>query len=502
MSLNAMGRDNKEFPTYDKAWKSIIALEQKGQYASALEEVRSLSDRANEEKNHPQKIKCYIFQSKYSSYLKEDGWIEILNGLNDDAQSAAQPESSVFYSIAAKFLNQYQQNNQWKIKEMVSLKSGKEDVRLWSSLDFEERISKYYLQSIAWDGLKDIKRKDYEAIIHTGSWSDNLRSSLYDILLHEALEYAHSTLTAQGSFSTSQDYFSNTDDFIRYEFTDMEDGFQKNMLKKLQQRISIFNKEGEIDELVDLELYRVNFALSHSGGSDRHNAWYVNNLESLLKKHHSQSAMSHISWVLAKHYMSQSGRTKDLEETAGLIAQAKSTADRGAQKHPETYGGKKCRELIDQQILSKVLSFTAESVYLPKENIKALITYKNVDKAYVRVAKMPIGGSFDINKWNRNRIDHLKKYETVQRFEIDLPKSSDHVTHNAEFKLDPLPYGEYMLIISNTNEPDNDEYYSYGVIHVSSNSTFLTERESNQTLFVADRKSGLQEGSEKIKLKQ
>ena len=77
------------------------------------------------------------------------------------------------------------------------------------------------------------------------------------------------------------------------------------------------------------------------------------------------------------------------------------------EKYPDTFGAGECRWL-QNQILQKSLSVQTEYGNLPDQPFRALVTYKNVNKIYLRV--IPWTESLDQTK---NKLDAQKLESTI-----------------------------------------------------------------------------------------
>ena len=88
--------------------------------------------------------------------------------------------------------------------------------------------------------------------------------------------------------------------------------------------------------------------------------------------------------------------------------------------------------------LNKSLNVKTEKVNVPNQPLKALLSFKNINKVYHRLVKIDFD---DFKKWNRNlnyklRFDKIKNSKTVREWITTLPNDGDFREHSGEIKID------------------------------------------------------------------
>ena len=97
---------------------------------------------------------------------------------------------SILKSLEAEIYQTYFNNARWQIYDRTeTIQFKKDDLATWSADDFFKKIGELYLQSIKNEKLlQETKLAIYDAIIIKGNVR-HLRPTLYDLLVHRALEY-------------------------------------------------------------------------------------------------------------------------------------------------------------------------------------------------------------------------------------------------------------------------------------------------------------------------
>src|SRR5690606_5260591 len=159
--------------------------------------------------------------------------------------------------------------------------------------------------------------------------------------------------------------------------------------------------------------------------------------------------------------------------------------------YPQSEGAAHATQLL-QQINQKEFAVQLEEVNIPHQNIKALISYRNINSVHLTVYKMPT--DFETSSVHNNQryayeqLGHLNPLATWQQ---QLTGAADMEMHRTEIKVDALPVGNY-LIVAGVN-PGLDT--AGNLLHVApfqvSNISLLTYNEREQNwLYVLNRKTG------------
>ena len=174
------------------------------------------------------------------------------------------------------------------------------------------------------------------------------------------------------------------------------------------------------------------------------------------------------------------------------IKKALEICNSAIEKFYDSFGAGECRWL-QNQILQKSLSVQTEYGNIADQPFRALVTYKNVTKIYVRI--VPWNESFDQTKNKMDGQKLIQRYASqkpIHEWSVDLPDDKDYQQHSVEIKMPALSFGQYLILVGTDSE------FSYVKNAVGYSKTWVTnisyirkETGENKVLFYAlDRKSG------------
>src|SRR4030095_7981201 len=107
-----------------------------------------------------------------------------------------------------------------------------------------------------------------------------------------------------------------------------------------------------------------------------------------------------------------------------------------------------CYNLL-AEINKKELEFFLEKVNVPNQPFRTLVQYRNFSQLYLRLImadeklKSELDNYYDDKFWN-----NILSTPALRNCEQDLPATSDLQQHAVEIKIDALPAGDYLLLVS------------------------------------------------------
>ena len=476
VTVTGMSREQDPFPDYEALWKEVEDLERKRQFRSALDKVDEIFIRATDDDNSPQLVKVFAHRLKFSSYLEEDGWIKAIMEAEASLAGMAEPERSVVLSILAEQYDRYRQAYSWQITERHST-SGEDtsSVETWSVEKLKNHAHSYYLASLSAPELKSADIDVYGAIIDPGKKADGIRPTLYDILLHRAL----SASSRDGFERTIPSKFANGlfvsgPDFQSIDTAGVET-YLRHLVTHIVQRIGELRRSST-KAYLHLDLARLDWALSIHRNEDA----YISALDRMLIAHSREEVATEIGYLWARtKYFGEGAEEVDRSAMKGRLS-------RLVKEHPKSYGADLCRGFIKNTIDAQRLSFTLESYILPDEPTPFLISYQNVTKAYVHLAKVPSGTAFYRNNFTKKGHPNFSSFDLEIKDELTLPGIEDHREHSAEVVLDRLASGEYLIVVSDTKRPGGTSITNWAFFNV----TNLGAVWDRQSIYVYDRDKG------------
>ena len=487
---------------YKAAWQKVDSLEQKGLTRSALEVVEEIYKASKKDNNQPQFIKSVFYKLKYGNYIEEDSHVKIVNDVKAEINSANFPANAILESILANVYWQYYQNNRWRFQERTeTVNFDNEDFQTWDLPRLIREIVKYYHASLEQsDKLKKISLKEFEDILVYGTTEHSyLRPTLYDLLGHQALAFfvndeASVTQPVYKFELKSEDDFSAADDFVKIKYSTKDSLSLKFYAIQLYQQLIAFHLNDKVkDALIDVDLARLNFVRSQSVHSQK-DSLYLNAITKMEMKYQDVPYSSLISFNIAQYYYNEGAKydPKGSDIYKWEIKKALEICNTAIEKYPDTFGAGECRWL-QNQIQQKSLSVQTEYGNIPDQPFRALVTYKNVNKIYLRA--IPWNESLTNKEKNLNSQQLIQLYSSQKpshEWSVDLPDDKDYQQHSVEIKIPKLSVGQYLVLVG------TDLEFSYVKNAVGYSRTWITnisyirkETGENKVLFYAlDRKSG------------
>jgi uncharacterized protein YfaS (alpha-2-macroglobulin family) len=487
---------------YKSAWRTVDSLEQQGLTRSALEVVEQIYNAAKEDNNQPQFIKSVFYKLKYGNYIEEDSHVKIVKDVKAEIEAASFPANAILESILANIYWQFYQNNRWRFQNRTeTVNFDNEDFQTWDLSRLIREITKYFHASLEEsDKLKKIFLKEFEDILVYGTTEHSyLRPTMYDLLAHQALAFfvndeASVTQPVYKFELKNEEDFSPADDFVDISYTTKDSLLLKFYAIQLYQNLIAFHLDDkEKDALIDVDLARLNFVRSESVNSLK-DSLYLNAIVEMEKQFKDVPYSSLISFNIAQYHYNEGAKydPNGSDNYKWEIKKALEICNSTIEKYPDTFGASECRWL-QNAILQKSLSVQTEYGNLPDQPFRSLITYKNVNKIYLRI--FPWQESLDQTK---NRLDAQKLYQRyasqkpIQEWSVNLPDDKDFQQHSVEINMPALSVGQYLILVG------TDPEFSYEKNAVGYSKTWATnisyirkETGENKVLFYAlDRKSG------------
>ena len=487
----------------DKMWKSIDSLESKGLYASALEEIRTIKKLALADGDSGHLIKAVTFENRYLTQLEEDASIKALIRAEEEMESFPEPARSVMHSLTAQWYTIYLQSHLWELRGRTEFAGpAGPDIRTWGIRHFLDRIYQHYSQSVTWEGLKSADVKAYLLLLTEEQGTDELRPTLYDILMHRAVDY----LSGTESYLTKPVYdfvltdpkaFAPATTFAGITFP-VTDSFSSTWqaLHWYQQLIAFrLQDDTHAAALLDADLKRLRFVYDNIL-LDAKDSLYQAALEHLSTKYSSNPESSLVDYYIAQHLIQQAAQWENNPASPHRLAYNKAIeiCKKAIERFPDAYGSKMCRTLI-QQMEQKSVSAAVESINLPGEELLAKLEYRNISSVHLKIVRLPQsprrwrGDAWDGDEILR-RLNQLPAEKTwAQTFD----DGGDHQPHTTEFGLPSLPLGHYALLVSDSENFESNKATSGTIMFTVSSLGYwyIDDREQSQVAAIVDRKSGM-----------
>jgi uncharacterized protein YfaS (alpha-2-macroglobulin family) len=457
ISSTAMAQFN-----FDAHWKKVEEFDKKGLPKSALEEVNVIYKSALQQKNDVQLLKALVSRLGYVNQIEENEHEKTYREVNDHIASLKAPAKNVLLSLKAQYLWSYKQEHRWLLRSRTNVAEANDtstDIEAWGDARFNTEIASAYAASLEQtDLLKKTDISAYDPLINKGENSRHLRPTLYDLLVHRALDYYK---TGENSLSNAADQFELTDPvafsplktFVAHHFEASDKTSQQYKAILLLQDLMRFHADNKTI-LLNLDVERISYMNTVAVMTEKEQL-YVKLLEEMEQTYNGIEGSTDVTYLLAQYHYQKSNKEGERNPAAEILL-AKALCEKAINLAPASNGGVNAASLLGE-IKDQDLSLETELANLPGMPFRTLVTYRNINKIYLRVARIDEAFKKSLRDAQRRSYENdnlywkLIKNRPVQKsWEQALPGSEDFRSHTAEIKIDALPIGQYMVLASYT----------------------------------------------------
>ncbi len=450
---------------YQQEWAVIDSLEKQGLPRSALEKTEELYQRAKSDQEHAQFLKAVIYLNKYQSQLEEYGLSKAILRMEGEAAKAEFPVKPVLHSLIGELYQNYASQNQWRLSGSTNVPGDlPEDINAWSLAQLQATAARYFLLSVQDERALEVPISDFAAITQPGTAdADVLRPTLYDFLAHRAIDYFadEQSYLSQPAYRFQMDQeaaFGSAAAFVQLQFeTPDTTASHLRALQLFQSLLSRRLADGKAAAMLDADLKRLTFVWNNTVLSHK-DSLYLAALQAMEGSYAGQPLVAEI-WHRMAELLVQQGE----DYTPGSLAdkhkwklkEALELCDKAIEAYPESFGAKHCQALRGR-LLRHQLSLTVEEVNLPGRAALAIISYRNVPEAHLRV--IPLSEAEYKKQRGRNAEDihrELLGKKPVKSWKTALPNEGGLHLHSAEIAVEGLPVGFYALMAA------EDEAFTY-----------------------------------------
>jgi len=488
---------------YKAEWETIDGFMKINLPKSALEVVNLVYKKTKESNNAPQFIKALLHKIKLQSDFEENAITKSINEIEIELQTAKFPIKPILHSALAELYWTYYQSNRYSILERTQTVNFKQtDIETWDLRKITAAVIANYRTSLQnAQELKNIEIKQFDAILEKGNEKGKFRPTLFDFLSHRAIDFystEESELTlANDAFElTNKMFFSDSKSFVNLKFSSKDSLSFKYYTIKLLQDLTYFHLNDKTpDALIDVELKRLDYVHKESIMPYK-DSLYLQALLQLEKKYSDIAISTEISYRIARQYESKGGKYNPLisQQYKWELKTALTYCETAIQKFPQSEGATKCK-IIKEAITSPSLSASADRVNLPGKPMLSLISFKNINKLYFKVAKLdPEQEKNFKNKMNSTElVAEYNKLTVIKSWDLQVLNDGDFQLHNMECKIPSLNNGFYILMVSsNQNFSCKNEIVAFRSFWIS-NISYISRNKDNGSIeyFVMNRETGL-----------
>jgi hypothetical protein len=325
--------------------------------------------------------------------------------------------------------------------------------------------------------LVDVCMKSSESMAIKSSWYPIIKGNNYGMNLNANQLFAmkciniledHATIGLKEKLDLSSFLYADRSMFLKYNFDTIQMDEQLKKVMKLYQ-VFLSNPHPYSD------LLRYQFVHQKLSQFDL----YKEKLNQLLLNNIKDPLSNLFALELANLEISRS-KAKAMEIVeAALKRHSKSICDSEL-------------KALKKSLLYPSLYCQVERTVAPGRDILCKVEQMNVDQIHILIYKMDARTYQD--RYANFYYNDKKKYSIfnslknpVWEQKISLKKYEDYLIHSAEFALDGLPEGSYMMVLTNGLSSTDENYILNHVLIQSSQYTYV---EKNNTLYTLDANNG------------
>ncbi len=497
---------------YQNNWKEVEALDHKGLPKSALEIVETIYKKAKKQNDDNQVIKALLYKAKYLITLEENAQLTIIKNIKEEIKQSTFPKKNILESILANLYWQYFKANRWKFynRTETSEKVDQEDFRTWDLETLFAEVHLHYQKSIKNGVLaQQTDLQQFDKILHTAKGSKSYRPTLYDFLIHNALEFYKTSETniTKPAYAFSIDIVQYLKEHTIFNSLEIEAkdslSLQLNALKLYQNLTKFHSRNNRLDALTEVNIERIQFVYENAVFLDKQEV-LLETLRTEKETFASKPASALYDFEIAKLYKEQASAyiPKENEINRWKLKDAIQICNAVQNKFPDSRGAKKCNAL-KEQILSTELAIKTEE-YIPIQTPgRLLITYKNLDKLCFKALKInpkqlkALKRLYETN----DQIKFLNSLSVYKTWEAALQNENDYQTHTTEVLIPELAQGSYLILASTLKDLSQETMFAYGSLQIT-DIALIENSTPTATIFqVLDRNTGAPMSNAKIHLK-
>ncbi|WP_145416633.1 MG2 domain-containing protein [Planctomycetes bacterium K23_9] len=450
-------------------WKAVREAINKGLPKSAIEKLDPIITAARDAGRYDEAIRAISLKIALEGNIQGNKPEEKITRMKAEIAAAPNEMKPVLNAILANWYWHYFQQNRWRFMQRTQTAAPPgEDFTTWDLSRILAEIDQQFQRTLTGaETLKQTPVADYDDLLDKGTAPDAYRPTMYDVLVHNALEFYSAGEQAGGRSMDAYDLpadspvFSSANDFIAWkpDSTDQESPTLKAILL-YQELLSFHADDDDRSAFLDADLQRLIFAKNMAFGEEK-TARFESAIKRMMEGHNDHNISSRAAHQLATSVHS-----------GGDWVKAREIAKAGMQLFPGSVGSNLCYNLI-QQIESREGSVNTERVW--NQSAATIdVTYRNVTKFHFRLVRFDFDGFIRSNLWSPEQMSReqraaLLAARPIKSWVSDLPQTDDFKqrVHSVPPPED-IPAGSYYLMASHKADfSEADNVVSFTQIWVS-----------------------------------
>ncbi len=431
-------------------WDRVRDALSKGLPKTALESIDPIIRGAQDERAYAEAIRAIALKIALEAGIQGNHPEEKITRMQAAIARAPADMRPPMEAILADWYWQYFQRNRWRFAQRSRTAAMPDsDFTTWDLPRIYAEIDAHFTRALA--GAPQLKRTpvaEYADLFVGGNAPDAYRPTLYDLVAFEALAFYGSGEQAgarpEDAFvlQAAGPAFAPAEEFARWAIaaTDTTSPILKG-LRLHQQLLRFHASDHDPTARIDADLWRIEFAHDHAVGDSR-DARYAAALERLIDRHADHELSARALHSLAT-----------LRQAQGDLVLAHALAKRGLDRFPESVGGRRCFNLI-QDIEAQSLAVTSSDNVWNEPRPTLEVSYRNLDRVHFRLVAVDFpqqmerrSGTYDY--YSRERVDYILGLPPLRQWSAPLPGTPDFRTRSIRLPAPTgLASGAYFLVSS------------------------------------------------------
>ena len=453
----------------DSNWKEVRDAMNKGLPKTAIEKLQPIIDQAKQDKAYAEAIKAVALKVALEGNIQGNKPEEKITRMREEIDAAPEEMKPVMDAILANWFWHYFQQNRWRFMQRTETQSApSDDFTTWDLARILAEIDKQFDKALAADDvLQATPIADYDELFEKGTAPDSYRPTLYDVLVHNALEFysagEQAGTKSQDAFEVMADglIFASVDEFLKWDVGEPKElSPKRKAVIHFQSLLRFHQNDDDRSAFLDADLLRIQFGNNAAFGEEK-----AARYKAALRRF-DQVNSDHVISARALHALATEVQNE------GDWVEAREIAQTGLNRFPNSVGGRRCYNLI-QSIEAREISIQSERVWNdPQPTID--VQYRNVTRIYFRLVPFDFETFIRSNRWQPEQLDNAQRKTLLSRrpakaWSAELPETKDFQNRVEQIPSpDDVAPGSYFLIAS--HKPDfseSDNHVSLSEVWVS-----------------------------------
>lgn len=292
----------------------------------------------------------------------------------------------------------------------------------------------------------------------------HFRPSVFDLLAHNFLtQFQSASGYPELKIDPLKDsaLFTPAARFTATSYLPEDTTWHALMIHTYQQLLRFHQREKNTDALLYNDVDRMQFVNRITVVPGQFDL-FVQTLEGMLQTYAGAKELGYVYYWLSNHYgFIAMPSSNDTARQKVAILKQKEYAEKGMKISPGSAGSKYCQSLYEQ-VMQQQLDMVAIHVNIPGEPFLLHVNYRNITEMHLRVIALTgkdaaqlkgiqAGRNGDSLRWAY--ITSLQPLKTLKQI---LPAPKDYLRHALDMKMEGLPVGRYLILVSASEKFSQD----------------------------------------------